>query len=152
MELTEADIRLLRLIQKDARLSNAELAERAGLSTSVCWRRVKALQDAGVITGYPAVLDEEKVGMNFSAILHVSLKSHEASVVSTFLRRISDRPDVLTCFVTTGEADYVLRVLCRDKDAYNLFLDEFLLRIPGIDRVRTNLVLKTIKLQSEIPL
>lgn len=151
MELSEVDRRILRILQSDTRISNQELAERTGLSTSVCWRRVKSLQDSGVITGYRATVDEEKAGLHFTAIVHVTLATHEASSTSTLIERISARPEVLTCFVTTGEADYHLRVVCKDKEAYNAFLDEFLLRLPGIGHVRTNMVLKVIKLQSQVP-
>jgi len=151
VELADADRRVLRLLQKDARLSNQELAERTGMSASVCWRRVKALEEAGVITAYPAIVDAEKAGLHFAAIVHVTLARHETAPVSSFIARISERPEVLECFATTGEADYHLRVVCRDKDAYNAFLEEFLFRLPGIAHVRTNLVLKVIKLQSPLP-
>ena len=151
MELTDADRRVLRLLQKDARISNQELAERAGMSASACWRRVKALEDAGVIAAYPALLDAEQAGLQFAAIVHVRLVRHETTHVSNFIARVSERPEVLECFATTGEAAYHLRVVCRDKDAYNSFLDEFLFRLPGIDHVRTNLVLKVVKLRSELP-
>lgn len=151
MALDEADKRILRILQSDTRISNQELAEKTGLSPSVCWRKVKSLQDTGVVTGYRVTVDEEKAGLNFSAIVHVTLATHEASSTSALIERISERPEVLTCFVTTGEADYHLRVVCKDKEAYNIFLDEFLLRLPGIGHVRTHVVLKTIKLQSQLP-
>lgn len=151
MELSETDRRLLQLLQADARISNQELADRAGMSASACWRRVKALEDAGVITGYPAIVNAENAGLKFSAIVHVTLTRHETAHVATFIARIVGRPEVLECFATTGEADYHLRVVCRDKDAYNLFLEDFLFRLPGIAHVRTNLVLKDIKLHSRIP-
>lgn len=151
MELSENDRRLLRVLQADARISNQELADRAGMSASACWRRVKALEDAGVITGYPAIVNAENAGLKFSAIVHVMLTRHETAHVATFIARVVERPEVLECYATTGEADYHLRVVCADKDAYNLFLDEFLFRLPGIAHVRTNLVLKDIKLHSQIP-
>jgi Lrp/AsnC family transcriptional regulator, leucine-responsive regulatory protein len=152
MDLSEADRRVLRLLQKDARISNQELAQRTGMSASACWRRVKALEDAGIIKGYPALLDAEKAGLDFAAIVHVTLVRHETTPMATFIARISERSEVLECFSTTGEADYHLRVVCRDREAYNLFLEEFLFRLPGIAHVRTNLVLKLIKLQSQIPI
>jgi Lrp/AsnC family leucine-responsive transcriptional regulator len=87
----------------------------------------------------------EKTGLRFQAIVHVSLMRHEAMHLETFIARVAARPEVLECFATTGEADYHLRVICRDKDAYNDFLDSFLFRLPGLAHVRTNLVLKEIK-------
>jgi len=152
MELTESDRKLLRSLQADARLSNQELADRAGMSASACWRRVKQLEDAGVITAYPAILGAESLGLTFSAIVHVTLTRHETAHVGAFIGRVSERPEVLECFSTTGEADYHLRVVCRDKDAYNAFLDDFLFRLPGISHVRTNLILKEIKSTSRLPL
>jgi DNA-binding Lrp family transcriptional regulator len=152
MDLTEQDRRILALLQTDSRISNQELADRAGMSASACWRRVRLLEEAGVIASYPAVLDAEKAGLSFSAIVHVTLTRHEAHPVSAFISRIVERPEVLECFSTTGEADYHLRVVCRDKDAYNAFLEDFLFRLPGIAHVRTNLVLKDIKLSTKLPL
>jgi DNA-binding Lrp family transcriptional regulator len=151
-ELSETDRRLLKLLQACSRLSNQELAERAGLSASACWRRVRALEEAGIIAGYPVVLDAEKAGFAFSAIIHVTLTRHESIHVANFVSRIAERPEVLECFATTGEADYHLRVVCRDKEAYNAFLEGFLFRLPGIAHVRTNLVLKDIKLDTKLPL
>lgn len=151
MEITDSDRRLLRILQADARLSNQELAEQAGMSASACWRRVKLLEDSGVIAGYPVMVDAEKAGLRFSAIVHLTLTRHETAHVSTIIARLVERPEVLECFATTGEADYHLRVVCRDKDAYNDFLEKFLFGLPGLAHVRTNLVLKDIKLHSPLP-
>lgn len=150
--LTEPDRRLLRLLQGDARISNQELAEAAGMSASACWRRVKALEEAGVIAGYVALLEPEKAGFAFSAIVHITLLRHERAHVDHFIEAVSRRPEVLECFATTGEADYHLRIVSPDKESYNRFLDDFLFRLPGIAHVRTNVVLKDIKVTSRLPL
>jgi Lrp/AsnC family transcriptional regulator, leucine-responsive regulatory protein len=152
MDVTEADRKLLRLLQADARISNQDLAERAGMSASACWRRVKQLEEAGVISGYPAIVDADAVGLAFTAVVHVTLTRHEASHAGAFVARVRDRPEVLECLSTTGEADYHLRVVCRDKDAYNAFLEEFLFRLPAIAHVRTNLILKEIKSTRQLPI
>jgi Lrp/AsnC family leucine-responsive transcriptional regulator len=152
MTLTEQDRKLLMRLQADARLSNQELAESVGMSASACWRRVRALEEAGVIAAYRAIVNPDKAGLGFSAIVHVSLMRHGADPVESFVTRVLDRPEVLECFATTGEADYHLRVVCRDKDAYNDFLDHFLFRLPGVSQVRTNLVLKVIKADGPAPL
>ncbi len=151
MDLVDADRRILRVLQQDARISNQDLAKCVGLSASACWRRVKALEDAGIIAGYPAIVDPEKAGLTFSAIVQVTLSRHESTPMASFFARIEERPEVVTCFATTGEADYHLRVVCRDKDAYNEFLDEFLIKLPGVAHIRTYLILKSIKLQSAVP-
>jgi Lrp/AsnC family leucine-responsive transcriptional regulator len=152
MELNEADRRLLRRLQQDARISNQELAEAAGMSASACWRRVRAMEEAGLIAGYVALLAAGEAGFEFSAIVHVTLTRHERSHVDHFIEAIAGRADVLECFATTGEADYHMRVVCRDKDAYNRFLEDFLFRLPGIAHVRTNVVLKDIKATTRLPL
>lgn len=152
MEFTDQDRRILSALQTEGRLSNQDLAERVGMSPSACWRRVRALEEAGVIARYVALLDAEKAGLSFSAIVHVTLQRHEHSHVATFIGRVMERPEVLECLATTGEADYHLRVVCPDKDGYNRFLEDFLFRLPGIAHVRTNLVLKEIKLETRLPL
>ncbi len=151
MVLTEQDRKLIALLQADARISNQELAEGAGMSASACWRRVRALEEAGVISSYRAIVDPAKAGLAFSAMVHIALVRHEADHVTTFISRVAGRPEVLECFATTGEADYHLHVVCRDKDAYNDFLEHFLFRLPGIAHVRTNLVLKEIKVHGPVP-
>ncbi|MDN2565807.1 Lrp/AsnC family transcriptional regulator [Aquibium sp. A9E412] len=150
--LTEQDRRLLDALQKNGRASNQELAEIAGMSASACWRRLRALEEAGVIAGYGARLDAASTGLAFQAIVHVTLTRHDQSQVDTFIAEVRRRDEVLDCFATTGEADYHLRVLCADLDAYNRFLEGFLFRLPGIATVRTNLVLKEIKHETAIPL
>ena len=139
------------MLQRDARLSNQELADKAGLSASACWRRVKALEAAGVITGYVAELSAVRVGLTFGAIVHVRLERHERAHVDHFIEAASRRAEILELFATTGEADYHMRVVCRDLAGYNQFLEEFLFRLPGIAHVRTNLILKEIKNISVLP-
>jgi|SRR5690606_26479607 len=151
-KLSEQDRRLLAALQKNCRLSNQELAEMARMSTSACWRRVRALEDAGVIRQYAALLDPGKVGLKFHAVVHVTLTRHDHSHVDTFIAEVRERSEVLDCFATTGEADYHLRVVCEDLAAYNRFLEDFLFRLPGIANVRTNVVLKDIKQETAIPL
>ncbi|MCV0397445.1 MAG: Lrp/AsnC family transcriptional regulator [Rhizobiaceae bacterium] len=143
--LTQQDKTLLSALQSNGRMANQELAELAGMSSSACWRRVKSLEDAGLITRYAAVLDARAAGLAFHAVVHVTLTRHDHRHVETFIAEIGWRGEVLDCFATTGEADYHLRVVCADLDAYNRFLEDFLFRLPGIATVRTNLVLKDIK-------
>ena len=150
--LNEQDRRLLRALQEDARISNQALAERAGMSASACWRRVRALEEAGTIRRYATLVDAPAAGLAFHAIAHVMLTRHDHRHVDTFIAEVRRRPEVLDCFATTGEADYHLRVVCENLDAYNRFLEGFLFRLPGIANVRTNLVLKDIKQETAVPL
>ena len=147
-ELTEQDRRLLRLLQADGRMTNQQLADTTGMSVSACWRRVRALEESGIIRRYSALLDATRSGLGFSAIVHVSLTRQTSDHVETFVREIVRRPEVLECLATTGEADYHLRVVCEDLEAYNDFLENFLFRLPGIAHVRTNLVLREIKMET----
>jgi Lrp/AsnC family transcriptional regulator, leucine-responsive regulatory protein len=149
--LEKQDEHILAQLQKEGRTTNQQLAEDVGMSTSACWRRVRALEDTGVITGYSALVDREKAGFTTSAILHVSLERHDAKFVDEFVSRVTERAEVLECFATTGDADYHLRVVVRDMKAYNAFLDEFMFRLPGIRYVRTNVVLKEIKTSVALP-
>jgi len=145
MKLEERDWRLLELLQTDARVSNQDLAEQAGMSASACWRRVRQIEDAGIITGYRASVDPRRAGMEFQAILHVKLTRHTREVVDRFTAEVLRHDEVLDCFATTGAADYHLRVLCRDLDTFNAFMERTLFRIEGIANIQTNLVLRHIK-------
>jgi len=147
----EQDQRILAELQKDGRATNQQLAEVVGMSTSACWRRVRALEEDGIIRGYSALLDREKAGFATSAILHVSLERHDATFVDQFVAQVSKRSEVLECFATTGDADYHLRVVVRDMQAYNDFLDNFMFRLPGVRYVRTNMILKEIKTGVALP-
>ncbi|HHL43205.1 MAG TPA: Lrp/AsnC family transcriptional regulator [Hellea balneolensis] len=145
------DRKILRALQRDGRLTNQQLAEEVGMSASACWRRVRGLEAAGVIDRYCAIIDRQKAGFSFSAILYISLDRHDVEVVTAFVKAVQARPEVLECLATTGDADYHLKVVSTDINSYNRFLDEFLLRLPGVRQVRSNVVLKEIKSQIALP-
>ncbi|MBQ0824744.1 Lrp/AsnC family transcriptional regulator [Microvirga terrae] len=149
--IEKQDEHILAQLQREGRTTNQQLADDVGMSTSACWRRVRTLEETGVITGYAALVDREKAGFATSAILHVSLERHDAKFVDEFVSRVTARAEVLECFATTGDADYHLRVVVRDMHAYNEFLDQFMFRLPGIRTVRTNVVLKEIKTSVALP-
>lgn len=112
---------------------------------------MQALERAGVITGYAARIDRRQAGFGFCAIVQISLQRHEAGNVQAFIRRVLDRPEVQECCATSGEADYHLRVVAKDVEAYDRFLEAFLLKLPGVLHVRSNIVLKEIKAGSALP-
>lgn len=145
MVLDERDIKILTILQQDCRISNAELAERIGMSASACWRRVKAFEDSEIITRYGAVINLSKMGMTFTAIVHVQLTRHDLKAMEAFLKGVVGRKEVQSCYATTGQADYHLMVQCHDIDAYNDFLDNFLFRLPAVRGAQTNVVLKELK-------
>lgn len=145
IDLDSRDRKLLALLEQDCRLSNAELAERVGMSTSACWRRVRAFEEAGLIERYAAILRPEALGDSFHAIVHVQLTRHDPAHLAEFIRAINTRDEVRECYATTGQADYHLRVRCRDIDAYNRFLEQFLFTMPAVSSAQTNVVLRDLK-------
>jgi Lrp/AsnC family transcriptional regulator, leucine-responsive regulatory protein len=145
MQLEPRDLRILDLLQRDSRLSNQELAERVGMSASACWRRVRALEEAGVIRGYRAEIDPRRAGQAFHAIIHVRLVRHSRATVERFVAEVMRHDEVQDCYATTGAADYHLRVLCRDLDAFNEFMERTLFQLDGIANIQTNLVLRHVK-------
>lgn len=145
MQLEPRDLHILGLLQRDSRLSNQELAERVGLSASACWRRVRALEEAGVIRGYRAEIDPRRIGLDFHAIIHVRLVRHAREIVERFVEEVMRHDEVQDCYATTGAADYHLRVLCRDLDAFNAFMERTLFQLDGIANIQTNLVLRHVK-------
>ncbi|MHA6267098.1 Lrp/AsnC family transcriptional regulator [uncultured Aliiroseovarius sp.] len=145
MEIDKRDRQLLSFLQADCRISNADLAASVGMSASALWRRVRALEDAGVIERYGAMVNPLAMGLSFEAIVHVQLVRHDPEKITEFERAIADSQDVQECYATTGSADFHLRVLCRDLAAYNEFLDDFLFRLPAVSSAQTNVVLKALK-------
>lgn len=145
------DRRILAELQRDSRLTMQELAERVGMSSSACWRRVKSLEDAGVIDRYALIVNSRKAGFGLSSVVQISLARHEQKNVDKFKREVLRHPEVLECFATSGEADFHLRVVVEDIDAYNEFLDEFIFKLPGVSQVRSNFVLKEIKADTALP-
>ncbi len=145
MQVDDRDLRILENLQKDCRISNADLAASVGMSASALWRRVRSLEELGVIERYGAVVDPARVGLGFHAIVHVQLTRHEQARLDDFIRAVEQRPEVQECYATTGQSDYHLRVLCRDLEAYNRFLEDFLFRLPAVESAQTNVVLRTIK-------
>lgn len=149
--LNRKDQAILRELQRDSRLTMQQLAEKVGMSSSACWRRVRALEEDGVIDRYAALVNPRKAGFSFSSMTLVSLARHEEKNVEHFVREVLRHPEVLECFATSGEADFHLRVVVEDIDAYNKFLDDFIFRLPGVSQVRSNIVLKAIKSDTSLP-
>lgn len=149
--LDAKDRRILSELQGDSRLTMQELGDRTGMSSSACWRRVKSLEETGIIDRYAVIVDPRKSGFGFSSVVHVSLARHEQRNVERFIKEVLRHPEVLECFATSGEADFHLRVVVEDIDAYNAFLDDFIFRLPGVSQVRSNIVLKEIKANTALP-
>ena len=149
--LASKDRLILAELQRDSRLTTQELADRVGMSSSATWRRVKSLEAAGIIDLYAVIVDPKKAGFGLATIVQVSLARHEQANVDHFVREVLQHPEVLECFATSGEADFHLRVVVEDIDAYNRFLDDFIFKLPGVSQVRSNIVLKEIKTDTALP-
>jgi len=149
--LSKHDCRILAELQLDCRLTMQQLGDRVAMSSSAVWRRVKSLEQDGVIDRYAALVNAKKSGFGLASMVQVSLARHEQANVEHFIRQVRRHPEVLECFATSGEADFHLRVVVEDIDAYNTFLDEFIFKLPGVSQVRSNIVLKEIKADTALP-
>ena len=146
------DARILRALQRDGRLTNLELAEEVGLSPSPCLRRVRNLEAAGVIRGYTALVDREKVGLGLRVVVEANLLHHGEEEVQRFEQAVAASPPIVQCLSTTGQADYILTVLVPDIRAYERFLHDTLFRLPGVTHVRSSIVLREVKSELRLPL
>jgi len=146
------DRRILELLQQDGRLSNLELADKIGLSPSPCLRRVRALEAAGIITGYRAMADPGKLGLSLMALVYISMDRHTPERFANFESKIRNLPEVLECLLITGqEADYQLKVVVRDMDAYQQLLLHRITRIEGVSGVHSSFVLRRVVDKTALP-
>ncbi len=152
MELDAIDRRILRALQRDGRLQNVELAKQVGLSPSPCLRRVRLLEEAGIIERYVALLNPSKIGMGLTVFVRVWLTGQDAETVDRFTESVKKLPEVVECHLMAGDCDFLLRVVAADLDAYRRFQMEHLTRIPGVQSVKTDIPMQKIKLSTELPL
>ena len=153
MELDRYDRKILDVLQREGRISNQELAERIGLSPSPCLRRVRALEDAGVIAGYRAVLDAGRLGLSLLALIHISMDRHTPERFANFEARVAELPEVLECLLVTGQdADYQLKVIVRDMEAYQVLLLNKITRIEGVSGVHSSFVMRRVVDTTALPL
>lgn len=152
MELDRTDRRILELLQKEGRITNSELATRVNLSPSPCLRRVKALEQSGVIRQYVALVDPRKVGLGLLAYVTVKLEKKGKMPSEQFVRAIESWKEVIACYSMTGDMDYLLRVNVEDLDHYSRFVMEKLLKLPSVLDVKSNFVLERVKDTTTIPL
>ncbi|RTL43445.1 MAG: Lrp/AsnC family transcriptional regulator [Rhodocyclaceae bacterium] len=152
MELDRYDRQILAILQQDGRISNQDLAERIGLSPSPCLRRVRALEESGLITGYRALLDAKKLGLSLMALIGISMDQHTPERFASLESTIRDIPEALECLLITGQqSDYQLKVVIRDMDAYQDLLLNRITRIQGVTGVHTSFVLRRVVDRTELP-
>ena len=153
MQLDNYDIQMLRVLQQEGRISNQDLAERIGLSASPCMRRLRTIEESGLITGYGALLDAKKLGLSLMALVHISMDQHTPERFSNFETCVAQMPEVLECLLITGQdADYQLKVVVKDMDGYQELLLNRLTRIDGVTGVHSSFVLRRVLDRTALPL
>ncbi len=152
MSLDATDLRILEQLQADASLSNVELAKRVHLSPSPCLARVRALEKAGLIRQYVALLDAQQLGLHLNVFISISLKQQSRETLEAFEQRIVLRDEVMECYLMTGDADYLLRVAVPDMPALERFILEQLSPIAQVEKIRSSFALKQVRYKTALPL
>jgi len=150
--LDEVDVQILGMLQDDGRITNADLAKKVGLSPPSVLQRVRTLEKLGLIRGYHALLDHERLGLKITALAMISLSLHQEQPIERFRRSIQDIPEVLECYHVSGEFDFLLKIVVKDIRSYEQLVREKLSKIKGIGQIRSSFVLATPKYTTQIPL
>lgn len=151
-KLDEIDISILSQLQSDADITNAELSKRINLSPTPCFNRVKRLEELGILNGKVALVSAGKLGLNVNVFIHISLEKQDEEALLRFENAIADRPEVMECYLMTGEEDYLLRVLVPDIQALERFILTHLTKIQGIANIRSSFALKQVRYKTSLPL
>ncbi|MBV5263066.1 Lrp/AsnC family transcriptional regulator [Pinisolibacter aquiterrae] len=152
MRLDAIDRRILAALQRDGRLTNADLADAVGLSPSPCLRRVRLLEKAGVIAGYHAALDRKAIGLGLTIFVGIKVERHHDEEARAFREAVAALDEVVSCHLVSGEADFLLQVVVADLAAYERFLIGTLLKLPGVSDIRSNFAIQTVKDGAPLPL
>ena len=152
MKLDRFDRAILRALQQDGRISNVQLAAAVNLSESACLRRVRALEQAGLIERYVALLDQKAVGLTGTIFVHIALRREEQRELAAFEKAVQDIPEIMECYLMTGEFDYLLRVVVSDMADFERLHNEALTRLPGVSRVNSSVAIRTVTKTTELPL
>lgn len=152
LDLDAIDLKILRAVQSDGRLSNADLADQVGLSPTACLRRWRRLEKDGFIRRYVAVLDQAKVGVPVSVFAQVKVGSHDRSLLDHFEKVVRTWPEVLECYLMTGPRDYLLRVVVEDVAAYERFIKEKLTGVAGVTTIESSFALQQVKYVHALPI
>lgn len=152
LKLDGYDRKILAALQRDGRLSNVELADEIGLSASPCLRRVRMLEEAGVIRGYQVNLDRDEVGLGLTVFVGVKVERHHEADAEAFRLAVTALPQVISAFLVSGESDFLLQVVVPDLRAYERFLTGELLRLPGVRDIRSNFAIQAVKTPGPLPL
>ncbi len=149
--LDDASLRILDEIQRNSEISNAELAAKIGLSASPCWRRVSDMRSTGIVRGSVALVDPLKLGLAVNVFVHVTLSKQDKQSLEIFTSAVSGRPEVMECYLMTGEADFLLRVVIEDLLKYQAFVIDCLTQIPCVANIRSSFALNQVKYTTALP-
>lgn len=152
IDLDAYDIAILHALQEDARLTNVALSERVNLSASQCSRRLQRLEQVGVVTGYGVTLNQAALGLDVTALVHVTLERHGENPAAVLHGAVLDMPEVLECLLMTGDADYQLRVVLPTLQHFSRFVLDRLMKLPGVASIRSSIVLEAVKPMGPLPL
>ncbi|WIY51758.1 Lrp/AsnC family transcriptional regulator [Devosia sp. YIM 151766] len=152
LQIDHTDRKLLRELQQDSRRSVQVLGEAVGLSASACHRRVKALEEAGLISGYSAQLDAARLGYTMQFFIEVGLTSQSEAALEAFEAAVQGIPEVLECHLMAGHSDYILRAICRDHEDFERLHRRLSARLPGVARLHSNLSIRTVKMRTGLPI
>jgi DNA-binding Lrp family transcriptional regulator len=152
MKLDNFDKKLLSALQKDGRISNVELAEAINLSESACLRRVRALEEKGFIDRFVALLDQKRVGLTDTVFVHIVLKREEKSELLAFEKAIKEIPEILECYLMTGEFDYLLHIVVANMADFERLHNDSLTQLPGVSRVNSSFAIRTVQKTTQLPL
>lgn len=150
--MDKIDLKILTLLQHDGRLSNVELASRLKLSESATLRRVRALEEAGIIRGYVALLSASKTGFPTDVFVNITLQRQDQHDLQSFEEAVREVPEVMECYLMTGASDYLVRVACRDAADFERLHSQHLTRLPGVARVQSSFALRVVRRSTELPL
>jgi Lrp/AsnC family leucine-responsive transcriptional regulator len=152
MKLSKSDHAILTVLQTDGRISNVELAERVNLSPSACLRRVRTLEESGLIKGYAAQIDQDRVGLPVNVFVNITLAHQDLAELRAFEEAVQKIPEVMECYLMTGEHDYGLRVVVADVNDYERIHRKHLTRLPGVHRVNSSFALRTVQKTNQLPI
>jgi len=145
-------VRILSELQRDARQTIQQLAQRIGLSSTPCWKRIKDMEGDGVIRGYTALVDRDKVGLHICVLAEINLSKHSERNSLEFEKEVAACPQITECYSTSGNADYLVKVITTDIKSYETFMHNVLFKLPGVDHVRSSIVLRELKCDPRMPL
>jgi len=149
--MDDFDRKILHALQEEPGITMAGLADRVGLSQTPCWRRVKMLEESGIIMGRAILLDPRKIGFSVNVFAQVRLSRHDEGTLDGLETAVREHPKIVECFSMSGEADYLLRIVAHDIDDYERFLKKTLLHLPGVAAVNSSFALKSVKMTTNLP-